>query len=218
MAEPYDTINQYILDDTKRPDMQDEINRRISRALTYYHRKDNWKRDFIEKKYTLPAQSAEDIATNVYKIDLTDAVSFPRKPRQLCYIRKTHWPISGNDSTAVDSGDFSERSPDRLFDGYGSDLQDIFYRAGDTIILKPSTALTTVYLGFYADPTLPANITTLTAGISWIADNYQSLIAARVRKQVFKITGKNEESKDAERDEQDEFIVLAGNNIRAAIA
>lgn len=246
MATPYEIIKGYILDDVKRPDLAvaddtglSEIDRRIQRALLKYHRKDNWKADLIEQKYVFAIEQSAvpttivtgaeslfmnqfgSIANGVFIQQVN--IRFLTRYRQTQYLRK--WatvnafgsaildPASGTQGT-VANGDFTERSPDRMFDGYGGDINDVMYRSGDFINLRSSTPLNEVYIGYFSDPLL----TPITSISSWIAEKYPSLISAEVSARIFKITGKDQESKDATMDVAAELLILEQNNVRLALA
>lgn len=226
-----DTIYQYVLDETKRPDLQAEIYRRIQREVIYFHRKDMWKRDLIEQIYTFGADAscvttpkggdslfltsipASQQYGNIQKIDLC---CFPRL-RFLQYVRKwqpqMHDPDTGTLGTFY-GGDLTERAPDRMFDGYGGDVSNVMYRAGNWLNLKSSTPLSKVAIGWFPDP-LVEPIDQL---CSWIADLYPSLIACRIKKTIFANTGKLEEAKAAKFMEDEELLSLYSNNVRIAMA
>lgn len=246
-------VLQSVLDDTKRPDMISILERRILRAARLWHRKDRWKRDIIETLYIfansvtalVPNQpvatganslflnnlASPQLSTNVQQID---TLLLPRF-RNLWYLRK--WvtldqygqavidPTTGLPGT-VQNGDLFERSADAMFDGYGYDLRDVYYRSGTNITINSSTPLAQVYLGYYCDPILDfTNIDTtanITNGlvtwnnntVSWIIDNYPDLIAAVVKAQIFNDIGKDEEKRGAQVEATEQALVLYGENIR----
>lgn len=226
-----DTIYQYVLDDTKRPDMQAEILRRIQRAVLYYHRKDMWKRDLIEQIYQFSADAtcattpkggdslfltnipAADQYGNIQKIDLC---CFPRL-RFLQYVRKWQPQVPDPDTGTMGTfygGDIIERAPDKMFDGYGGDVSNVMYRAGNWLNIKSSTPLSKVAIGWFPDPLVEP----ITDMCSWIADGYPSLIAARIKRIIFTNTGKVEEAKIAKLEEDEELLSLYSNNVRIAMA
>jgi hypothetical protein len=238
MATPYERINNFIQDDVKRPDLQSVIDRRIQRALLKFHRKDNWKKDLIECRYVFPTANSAVVVQEItggnslfmnsmqqvgqLYIQQIDKEQLTRV-RQFMYIRK--WitadenglaifdPQSGTLGTSA-GGDLTERSPDRMFDGYGGDLNDVFYESGQFVNIRSSTPLSQVFIGYFSDPVVEpaANIA------SWIATMYPMLIAAEVAWRVFLSIGKNEEAGGAKQERDEELLNLQGNNIRLALS
>ena len=238
MATPYERIYAFIQDDVKRPDLQDVIGRRIQRALLKYHRKDNWKKDLIECRYIFPTPNSAIVVQEItggnslfmnsmqqvgqLYVQQIDKEQLTRV-RQFMYIRK--WitvdqnglavqdPVSGVIGTSA-GGDLTERSPDRMFDGYGGDLNDVFYESGQHVNIRSSTPLSQVFIGYFSDPVVEP----VTSIASWIATMYPQLIAAEVAYRVFLSIGKNEEAGGAKAEVADELLNLQGNNIRLALA
>jgi len=217
-------IYQLVQDDVRRPDLADKIRRRIHRAALGWHRADDWKRDFLETVYEFdlegtavpnqipPASGANALfmnwagqiqsTINVQVLDLTELIFF----RKVGYLRKymtvTPYgtaifdPTTGRQGT-VQGGDLLERSPDSMFDGYGYDATDKFYRSGDNINISASTPLNKVYIGYFRDPKLNLGCTTEAEFLdyeSWIIDSYPDLIVADVKAKLFTDTGKAEEA------------------------
>lgn len=224
------TIYQYILDDVRRPDMEEIIKRRIQRAVLYFHRKDMWKRDLIEQIYEFSSSAGPTTspkggdslfltsipaAYQVGHIQQIDISVFSRL-RFFQYIRKwqadKYDPDTGSLGTFAD-GDLIERAPDSMFDGYGADVDNVFYRNSSTVRVKSSTPLSQLAIGWFQDPI----IVPYESLCSWIADDYPSLIAARVKKTVFSDIGKMEERNTAQKEEEEELLNLYANNIRVAM-
>lgn len=251
---PYETILLGILDDVKRPDLgpvaavsaigylgggSGEIDRRIQRALTTYHRKDTWKADFVEQEYVFAVEQTAvptvvvsggnslfmnqfgSVANGIFIQQIN--INYLTRYRQTLYIRK--WQLTNAVGTAIldpatglpgtaASGDFVERSPDRMFDGYGGDLNDIMYRSGDMINLRSSTPMNKVFIGYFADPLIqPVEHIS-----SWIAKKYSAVIIADVAARIFKVIGKDEEAKSARETLMAETLLLESNNVRLALA
>jgi len=230
---PYEIIYQYIIDDTKRPDLEEIIQRRIRRALFKFHRIDMWKKDLIEQCYVFEQQNTAASTTPVTGANALFMNSgqppalyiqeincnLLTRMRTISYIRKWQTvdpfgmaildPQNGQLGT-VAGGDLTERAPDTMFDGYGYDVNDVFYRSGDSINIRSSTPLSQVYLGYFSDPyTQPIEQIN-----SWIARDYPALIAAEVKAKIFSDIGKDEEKKGALQEVAQELAILQTNNVR----
>lgn len=230
-----DLILEYVLDDTKRPDMHEIIKRRITRAIRKYHRLDIWKKDLVEQVYVfdqpvtaMPAQPAIQGANALFLnsmaapnaqlyIQVLNKDKLARY-RFVQYLRKWQTvtsfgdaitdPTTGGQGT-VQGGDLTERNPDRMFDGYGYDLTDTYYESGNTIRINSSTPLSQVFIGYFADPVLEPIANTS----SWIATKYPDLIAAEVKQRIFNDIGRNEEANAARGEIAAEVLLLQANNI-----
>lgn len=217
-------VYQLVQDDVRRPDLQDKIWRRIHRAALTWHRADEWKRDFIETVYNFdvedtavpnqipPVTGANALflnwagqvqsTINVQVLQLDQLPEF----RKIGYLRKyitvtpygtaVYDPTTGQQGT-VQGGDLTERGVDSMFDGYGFDKTNVFYRSGNAINISSSTPLNKVYIGYFKDPKLTLGCTTqaeFETYDSWIIDNYSDLIVADVKAKMFSDTGKVEEA------------------------
>jgi len=238
MATPYERIYQYVQDDIKRPDLIDVIGRRVQRALLKFHRIDVWKKDLIEARYMFPTANSAVVVQEITGGNSLFMNSMQQvgqlyvqqinkelltRVRKMMYIRKwvttdqngltTYDPQSGTLGTSA-GGDLTERSPDRMFDGYGGDLNDVFYESGQFINIRSSTPLSQVFIGYFADPIIEpvANIA------SWIAVDYPQLIASEVAYRVALSIGKNEEAAGFKDSVSQELASLQANNIRLALS
>jgi hypothetical protein len=172
-------IYQQIIDDTKRPDLWAETLRRIARAILKMHRMETFKDDMKESIYyfdnastaapiTYPQvtganslflnnMAAPNANINVQVIDLTKLFGF----RKIVYLRKFVTvdnfgqpivdPTTGLWGT-VQGGDLTERSPEKMFDGYGYDIRDTYYNSGQSIRITSSTPFSRVFMGYLKDP------------------------------------------------------------------
>lgn len=205
----YDEAFQYVIDDTGRPEMAEVIKRRIQRAVLYCHRVDFWKKDLVEQIHGFQySQAVQVLNTDLY----------PRI-RSVGYIRKFD-PANTNPQMPDPSiflsaaGDmFSEINPQQVFDGYGYDRRNTFYRSGTTIKLNSTEAVQYVLFAWFRDPALED----VENSDSWVLDGYPNLIACHAKRRVFKDLGKDEESKSAGEELQEEMNVFLANNIRAAV-
>lgn len=237
-------IYQYVQDDVNRPDLQNRILRRIQRAILRYHRIDFWKKDTREQIFMF--DTANTAASNYYPntganslfltnfgqqanqqfvqtLDTTKLQSF----RAVWYLRKymltdaygayIYDPTTGQPGT-VQGGDLSEGSADSMFDGYGYNKLNKFYRSGDNIRIATDTPLSQVFIGYYKDPVFTVATATdgtivLNGSDSWIAAGYKDLIVADAKARIFGDIGKPDEKKSAEVDMARELLILQTNNI-----
>ncbi len=215
MSAAYDLVEKYVVDDTGRPDKavidangSSVIMRRIRRAVLGMHRIDFWKKDFIEQLYVF-----EGPASMIQAID----TAFLPRIRALGYVRKwdqTRVDMYQNNVTGAPKGSsFDEINPEKLLDGYGFDKQDTMYRSGSLIKLNSSIPISQVLLGWFQDPLLdPIN-----ASDSWILKDYPDLIAALVKRRIFKDIGKDDESRNSDKEYEEELLKLQTNNITLVV-
>jgi len=196
-----DYIIQLVIDDTGRGDKLEEIKRRIQRAIMKHHFKDFYKKDHIDVIYAFLTIDTEQV------IDTTLLDRF----RSLSYMRKFQTvDINGNPiAPTTEGGDLTETAPEKAFDGYGFDKLNIFYRSGTDIKIRSSTPMDQVFLGYYSFPIIEpiANIN------DWLVNEYPGLIAATVKRRIFKDIGKDDEAKMAMEEELEELLTLQTNNI-----
>ena len=203
----HDLALQYIIDDTNRPDLTTVIERRIQRTVLMLHRIDFFKRDFIEQVYLFQYTQA----VQVLKGDLLVRL------RAFGYIRKYDPDMAaGPDASIFDGavGDFfKEINPQTAIDGYGTNRENTFYRAVNNIKMLSSEAISAVLIGWFRDPLIEP----IATSDSWILANFPSLIAAHVKKRIFKDIGKDEESRSAKEDYEEELATFLANNVRVAV-
>jgi hypothetical protein len=214
MSAAYDRVEQYIIDDTGRADKaqldatgSSVIERRIRRAVLAMHRIDFWKKDFNEQIYHFDS---------VNSIQIIQAAFLPRV-RAFGYIRKWDSALldqyQNNVTGAPKGSSLDEINPEKMLDGYGYDKQDTYYRAGNDIKLNLSTPTDMVLIGWFQDPLLDP----IRVSDSWILSDYPDLIAAIVKRRVFKDIGKDDESKASDQEAQEEILRLQTNNIRVGV-
>lgn len=211
MSAAYDRVEQYVIDDTGRADKaqvdssgSSVIQRRVRRAVLAMHRMDFWKKDFNEQIYIFD--------TGSQAIQVIDTTLLPRL-RAFGYIRPWSSVLQDqyqNNITGAPKGPgLTEINPERMLDGYGYDRQDTFYRANNSIKLNLKEPTDRVLIGWFQDPFLdPINTSD-----SWILTDYPDLIAAIVKRRVFKDIGKDDESKSSDIEAQEEILRLQTNNI-----
>jgi len=110
-----------------------------------------------------------------------------------------------------------------MFDGYGYDATDKYYKSGDTIRVSTSTPLSQVYIGYFKNPLVNIGCDSLQAFQlydSWIVDKYPDLICCDVRARMFTATGKTEEANSITKpggELQSEILRIQSNEIRTGM-
>lgn len=203
----YVLAKQYIEDDTDRPELVDEIKRRIQRAVMTLHRIDFWKKDLVEQLYIFQASQA---------VQVIQKRMFPRF-RAVGYLRKYNADSASLFDPNVFQGAvgsfFKEVNPQQALDGYGYDRRDSFYESGDTLKINSSEEISQVLIGWFKDPMIEP----IEASDSWILTGYPALIAAQAKRRIFKDIGKDQEAKSAQDEFNEELMILQANNVRCAV-
>jgi hypothetical protein len=191
--QPWEIVYQYVVDDVKRFDMQDIIKRRIQRALIKLHGMEFFAKDQVEESLVFPNGTA-----NVQQIDLTLYPGF-RCPSYIRLYQPNSTGVLTPDATGLDisgttqNGDFTEKSVTKMVDGYGYDIDRVYYFSGATINLRSVSAFDTIFWGYIINPSTEP-IETCT---DWMLINYPDLIACEIKQKLFRDIGKLEEAKAA---------------------
>jgi hypothetical protein len=129
-------LRNWVLRTIKRPEKLLDATDAINSAVEYITAKGDFSADLVEGQYNL------DSAVYAQAIDIS--ANFPRF-RKIKYLRPDgyytylHW----KDSHRV----FVEKAP-----GVGNEQIDVWYRAGDQILLKLSQLQSVLHYGYYAYP------------------------------------------------------------------
>lgn len=221
---PYETINQYILDDVGRPDMQSIIDRRIQRSLMNHHRMERFQKDLVEQIYVFtPPETMASLYTPEGSNSLFLTNANPVNKNYVQQIDKrllTRWRlfIYLNKFNTIDplgngsgiSGEITEKNPDSMFNAYGGQLEDVYYESGDYINIRASHALNQVFMGYISDPLIEP----VASIYSWVAKDWPSVIAADVKRRIFGDIGKQDEQKSAEIEYKEQLLLFLGNNVK----
>lgn len=172
---------------TGRPDLTTLITRSIFKATIKEHSAVDYPRDLAAiSPIALPASS-----TNRYQLSLL-TLGLATSLRKISKIAEAVTPVESPIYTGAGyygQIQFTEVSPNNLFDGYAMEVYDYFYRQGDTINIASSRAVANVALLYYAMPVI-----TVEAYASWIADLYPYVIYEHAASDVFKAVGKDDEA------------------------
>lgn len=178
---------------TNRPDKIAETKAAIISSTLKMHGLDYFFRDIF------PAKAMFDVSQYIQALDTSTLPRF----RSVAYIRK--WDnsldaslISGVSGGAVpslpplyDSNGFLVNpnlatallkpiDPTNIFDEFGSERTDVYYQAGNTLMIRSSTALSVALVGWYQWP----NVTDALYD-SWIARDYKYAIIYDAASNIF---------------------------------
>lgn len=178
---------------TKRPDLANETKLAVKAATLKVHQVSFWERDIVENGivFSTPAfiQSLEYLTL----IPLYRAAKYFRK-----WDPVTGVPIPG------DAGTFDVKTPDSLIDGYGADLDDVYYLAGANINFRSSTEFQYILAGYYVNPDVGDDTYN-----SWIAvANMYSIVFEAARVIWGTIIGNDSEAGKAEKLYQEQLQLL----------
>jgi hypothetical protein len=151
-------LRSWVLRTIKRPDKLVDATDEINNAIEYITAKGDFASDLVEGQYALNG--------TLYAQAITISANFSRF-RKIKYLRPDgyftylHW----KDSSRV----FVEKAP-----GVGQEQIDVWYRAGDQILLKLSKLQSVLHYGFYA---YPARLTDI-GETYWMLDQMAGTIHA----------------------------------------
>jgi hypothetical protein len=115
-----------------RPDKAEDIKDAINDAIEYCVVNGDFADDLVEGNTT--------VDSTVYTQSIVISTTFTRF-RKVKYLR----PNGYNKL-------LSPRDPARIFDDKGNTCRDVWYRAGDNLILNTSSLVSTIYYGYYQFP------------------------------------------------------------------
>jgi len=115
-----------------RPDKAIDIEAAINDAIEYCTVNGDFADDLIEGNTTVDG--------TVYTQSIIISTTFTRF-RKIKYLRP-------NGYTKM----LSPRDPSKIFDDRGNTCRDMYYRAGDNLVLNTSATISTIYYGYYQFP------------------------------------------------------------------
>lgn len=166
---------------TNRPELVNETQLALRRATLKFHMIDFWKRDRFEKTLTFAAASA-------VQIDLAANFERWRAFRTLAPFD----PVSGKILPCYDkNGDsrsLNEIDPEKLFDNYSMDRNDVFYVSGSSLNIRFASGQTGLYAAWYKYP-----LVAVTNYSSWIADIYPYILIEEAAGHILTMLGQVED-------------------------
>jgi hypothetical protein len=187
--------------ETARPDLIDETKNALVAAITQYHSFDYFWKDIAT------AQVVFDTSTYIQVLDLQNlprfrATSFLRKydptiaaqennPSILPPLSNPYW------NQQQVTGFIDLITPDDIFDEFGSERVDVGYGVGGAIMIKSSTSLKYLQVGWYQYPIVDTvtNGGNLFGEGSFIAADYPYLLIYAAASSVMQKIGQNDASR-----------------------
>lgn len=125
----FGTIADDIADELKRPDKVTQIKRAINNAIEYCTVNGDFAADLSEDDITMDS--------TVLSQSIVISTTFTRF-RKIKYLRPDGYRRM-----------LSLTDPAKIFDDKGNQCSDVWYRAGDNIVISTSTYIETLYYGYY---------------------------------------------------------------------
>ena len=191
-----------VYNETKRPDLITDTTNALVAALLKYHSIDFFWKDIAT------AQLQFEVSNYIQTIDTQQIPRF----RAMAYLRKYDPTLvaSANNpsllppltfpwfSPDLAMGLLDPIAPDDLFDEWGCEKLDVYYGAGSTLMLKSSTQLQYVQIGWYQHPNV--DTVTLANGVaggnfglgSFIMAEYPWLLVYEAASKIFGSIGQTE--------------------------
>lgn len=161
---------------TGHGDLPTETEQMIQAATLRMHQSDFYARDLSENTVDLGSEGFTFSFANT---------TFTRF-RAIHYLRKTSAAANGTASTVYDNID-----PKHLFDAYGKEVNDVWYAAGNNIVLRSSSAVRYLLAGWYQNPV----ISPVGNYASWIADLVPHAIIFDAASLLFQMLQQQEKSR-----------------------
>jgi len=180
-------LQQLVADITNHPELVVETKIAIRAATLKLHMIDYWLADTVETELAVVQ------ADGMYQI--SKATEFPSRTRKLLYIQKS-----------VDGTFLTEITPRDVFDDYGQMKNNVYYQIGANVNCRSDTADSSVLLGCVVNP-----VTTETGYSSWIADDYDFIVAIEASLIVFNSIGESEMVKKLQAMQMENMALLKIN-------
>jgi hypothetical protein len=185
---------------TNRPDLIAETKSALRMATAKLHSMDNFARDLVELTYPV-APSAVNVVINT-------SLSLPTM-KGISYIRDT----SGAATPTILPKLFTPSNPRMLSDSYGVEILDIWWLAGTNLNIKSSTAVSSLAIGYYANPVLLPEV----SYSSWIANLEPYAIILEAAAYLFRMTGNAELQQHFSQQAQQAALSLRNNYLNGQI-
>lgn len=173
---------------TKRPDLVDETTLALKKAIIKEHSALDYRSDLAVTAVALTQPSPQNYR---YTVSLGTLGINCRKVNEIVELPST--VLQAADTFAGQYGviSFKERGHDNIFSGYGVEFNNYYYRLGNTINLVAQREVDNVALYYYKLPSL-SNTATYS---DWLADNFPYLLYTHAAIEIFRMIGKDTETK-----------------------
>lgn len=189
-----DLVNKVYIE-TNRPDLTAETLQAVLSSTLKMHGLDYFRKDIktaqVQFDSTAYLQTLDTDALARFK-----AISYIRKwgPEANSYALNPNSlpPMYGYSNGSVfgwnQTVDYlAAIEPDDIFDDYGAEKRDVYYQAGSTLMMKSSTSLLNLLVGWYAYPDIQEETYN-----SWIAKEYPYAIIYDAASAILQKTGMQE--------------------------
>jgi hypothetical protein len=167
---------------TIRPDKEDEIKEAINDAIEYCTVNGSFARDLTEGSVTVDG--------TVYSQSIVVSTTFGANFRKIKYLK----PYGYNRF-------LKWRDPARVFDDKDQACTDVWYRAGDNIVIRTSVLVTSILYAYYAFPDRLVN----DEDEHWMLDYMQGAIFNYALADIWNSVGNDSEAARCER-KADKFL------------
>lgn len=173
---------------TKRPDLVNETILALKRAIIKEHSAMDYPRDLARLSAALTQANPNNFK---YELSLATLGLHP-KARKIMDIREHINPAL--DAWSTNTGMqgqllFKERAPDNIFDAYGLEQRQYWYRLGSNLNIVAPRQVDNVLITYYAVP----STTVLATYSDWMADMYDYVLYTHAAAEIFRIIGKSDE-------------------------
>lgn len=164
---------------TNSPHLSAEIASMVKAATLRMHHSDFYARDI--------AESVVDLGSEGFSFSFDAQATFSRF-RALAYLRKydNDEAVAGALIKRLDLGN----NASNLLDSYGVEKNDVWYAAGNNVVLRSSSSLRYMLAGWYQNP-----ITDSATYSSWIADLVPHAIIFDAASLIFQMVDQQEQSR-----------------------
>lgn len=179
---------QQVYDITKRPDKSSETKRAINSAINQYSLAATFAHDLVENTYTLNATQ--------YAQSIIISATFPRF-RKVAYLRPTGAKFTLDNIT-----------PSKVLTPKGCERTNVWYRAGDRLVLNFQNLWQTLEYGYFQYPAVLVE----TGDTHWMLDICPMMITDFAISRVFDSVGEQTEGKRY-KGMADEAFIIAKNDL-----
>lgn len=178
-----------------KPSMASEIDTMLAAATLRMHQSDFYERDVQEQLVNLGSSAS------VFSFD---APSTFTRYRAIKYLRKY-------DPTTATLGKLLDKiDPERVINGYGVDKTNVYYAAGNNLVVKSSEDLQYMQCGWYANPDIA-----VATYSSWIADTVPHAIIFDACSLIFQMTAQQEQSRKFDALVQEQLVMVKAHGINS---
>lgn len=173
---------------TKRPDLTSEVTLALKKAIIKEHSAFDYPRDLANLQVALTQPVA---ANNRYTLSLATLGLYPAL-RKISLIQEIPDIVEPAISSVQNNAlIFKEKKHDNVFNTYGQEINQYYYRLGSSINIVAPRQVDNINIVYYGLPDL-SNTATYS---DWLADMFDYVIYTSAAAEIFRIIGKSAEQK-----------------------